>query len=343
MPLSISHHSPTPSLHPHSPATMADPKNPSKRGRANSKNGSDPEDGNKDKNKTRDKYRPTIPKQPSQAPSKAHNGETQGNRLTQDPNKTLTEIQNANLTLATDERGNTLSDPEPDAYNPTQQVEPTQQSCLTPEEEQEIQEYQMQFEEEEDLELLTYSEPFTGYARPLRSEAGQLKDTMNYVLDKLVQYKQENNLDTLDFDDWVKRVSALKTKPTNASQADLMIAYMAETNAYLTRRIRELENSPTTASSNRDPATTATPMYGSNQSSWASIAAKPATNKTQPAQKQRSTTHLNLNTPATPSADPRCLIIRVSPPIPNEERPNGLEARTKINELLEKKGAPQTH
>ncbi len=40
-------------------------------------------------------------------------------------------------------------------------------------------------------------------------------------------------------------------------------------------------------------------------------------------------------------ADPRCLIIQVQPPILAKERPNGIEVRKKINEMLDKKGIPQ--
>ncbi len=40
-------------------------------------------------------------------------------------------------------------------------------------------------------------------------------------------------------------------------------------------------------------------------------------------------------------ADPRCLIIQVNLPINNEEKPNRIEVRTKINEMLDRKGVPQ--
>ena len=43
----------------------------------------------------------------------------------------------------------------------------------------------------------------------------------------------------------------------------------------------------------------------------------------------------------TPTADLKCLIIQVHPPITAEERPNGMDTRTKINEMLDKTSAPQ--
>ena len=39
--------------------------------------------------------------------------------------------------------------------------------------------------------------------------------------------------------------------------------------------------------------------------------------------------------------DPKCIIIQVHPPITAEERPNGVDTRAKINEMLDKTGAPQ--
>ncbi len=40
-------------------------------------------------------------------------------------------------------------------------------------------------------------------------------------------------------------------------------------------------------------------------------------------------------------ADPQCLIIQVSPPIAATERPNGIEIRNCINNMLNKKQVPQ--
>jgi hypothetical protein len=48
-----------------------------------------------------------------------------------------------------------------------------------------------------------------------------------------------------------------------------------------------------------------------------------------------------LNTTGnSPTADLQCLIIQVYPPIEAKEQPNGIKARKKINNLLEKKNAP---
>ena len=48
-----------------------------------------------------------------------------------------------------------------------------------------------------------------------------------------------------------------------------------------------------------------------------------------------------MKTPEVPTADPCCLIIRLNPPIPEEEKPNGIEVRAKINDMLDRKGVPQ--
>src|SRR5258708_461119 len=82
------------------------------------------------------------------------------------------------------------------------------------------------------------------------------------------------------------------------------------------------------------------PMVANKHKSWASVAATPPkpnqnTNLKQP---KPSPTHA---TPQDPKADPQCLIIQVHPPILAKDRPNGIEARRRINEMLDKKEVPR--
>ena len=67
----------------------------------------------------------------------------------------------------------------------------------------------------------------------------------------------------------------------------------------------------------------------------------------QPA-KPKQMTHPKLGKPAlqkeathVTTADLRCLIIQVHLTIDVEERPNGIDTRKEINEMLECKGVPQ--
>src|SRR6266478_5042332 len=122
-----------------------------------------------------------------------------------------------------------------------------------------------------------------------------------------------------------------------------VIANLAETNVYLTRKIIELECKPSeprsetpqphrTTNNNRPTQTPA-------QMSWAQVAAKAHQKMpTQPAKPPTKETPMH-NQERT--ADPCCLIIQVSPPIPAMERPNGIEVRNQINQMLEEKGMPQ--
>ncbi len=76
------------------------------------------------------------------------------------------------------------------------------------------------------------------------------------------------------------------------------------------------------------------------QPTWASMASQPT--------KPRQTSHpkpgkpmLQKPTPQGTSTDSQCLIIQVHPSISMDERPNGIDTRRKINEMLERKEVPQ--
>ncbi len=81
-------------------------------------------------------------------------------------------------------------------------------------------------------------------------------------------------------------------------------------------------------------------MLMQGQPTWASMASQPT--------KPRQTSHpkpgkpmLQKPTPQGTSTDSQCLIIQVHPSISMDERPNGIDTRRKINEMLERKEVPQ--
>src|SRR5258708_23318519 len=140
------------------------------------------------------------------------------------------------------------------------------------------------------------------------------------------------------FNDWLKTIMELVDEGDNKKPIEPTIAYLAKTNAYLTRKLNELEANTTPAPQPQacDPSMKATPMLTSSCPAWASVAAKspqPPTSKTTKAPQTA--------TSQDPSADPQCLIIQVQPPILVKERPNGIEVRKKTNNMLEKKDVPQ--
>src|SRR5258708_5241543 len=105
--------------------------------------------------------------------------------------------------------------------------------------------------------------------------------------------------------------------------------------------LRQMKNHTTrTKNNNCNPSTTATPMLMQGQPTWASMASQPT--------KPRQTSHpkpgkpmLQKPTPQGTSTDSQCLIIQVHPSISMDERPNGIDTRRKINEMLEMNEAPQ--
>ncbi len=143
------------------------------------------------------------------------------------------------------------------------------------------------------------------------------------------------------FKDWLKSILEIadekSTRPTEPT-----IAFLTETNAYLTRKLQELEKNPIHMAQpqTHDLVTQAMPMAANTHPTWATVAAAPA--KANQPTTQKPTKLLQTHaTPQEPMADPRCLIIQVQPPILTEERPNRIEVRKKINEMLDKKGVLQ--
>src|SRR5260370_33168132 len=122
-----------------------------------------------------------------------------------------------------------------------------------------------------------------------------------------------------------------------------IIANLAETNAYLTRKITKLECKP----SNPRPETPQPHRTTNNnkptqtpaQTSWAQVAAN--AHQRTPVQPTKPPTKETPTHNQERTADLHCLIIQVSPPIPAMERPNGIEVRNQINKRLEEQGTPQ--
>ena len=144
------------------------------------------------------------------------------------------------------------------------------------------------------------------------------------------------------FKDWLKAVMELVDEGEKLKPAEPTIAFLTKTNAYLTRKLNELESNkaPAPQMQVQDPNTQATPMAASTCLTWVTVAATLAKPIQQPAHKTTKTTQPS-GTTQDPSADPCCLIIQIQPPIPTEERPNRIEVRKKINDMLDQKGVPQ--
>ncbi len=155
--------------------------------------------------------------------------------------------------------------------------------------------------------------------------------------------KEENAWEKLGYTAWYRRLSALNGNADMAKPHKATIAYMVETNTYLTKRINTLEAKLTQdpQAIDHDPITLTALMKGTNQT-WATVVAKPANPKQHMQSKIRQTqTTTNPGTPTDPTVDLRCLIICMNPPITNEEKLNGIEVRTKINNMLDRKGVLQ--
>src|SRR5260370_20950020 len=135
------------------------------------------------------------------------------------------------------------------------------------------------------------------------------------------------------FKDWLKSILELANTDETNKPAEPTIAYLTETNAYLTRKLSELE-SGSTCPQTQDPVTQATPMASNTHLLWPSVTA--STPKTPQPTNPKPTKTLHPHTPTQePMADPCCLIIQITPTIPVEERPNGIMVRKKINDMLE--------
>jgi hypothetical protein len=133
------------------------------------------------------------------------------------------------------------------------------------------------------------------------------------------------------------------------AEAEANVTNLSLSNAYLTDRIRTLEEEllsyKVLNTTRRDPETVAAPMV-SPQKTWANVAKtlpRP-TQSRETSQPENGTKTQHTVTPSetdhNPTANPHSLIIRVNPPVPLDQRPNGIETRKKINDMLERKNLP---
>ena len=222
-----------------------------------------------------------------------------------DIEKTLTDTQLAEPTRTMDERGNDETIPDSSGKSLMQQTELSQQCCYSPEEEEELRELEMQMQNIEDGHN---SDPYLEHMKADRIV--QIKNTMEYIIGELEQIKEENPWEKLGYAAWYRKLSALNRNAEMGTTNMTTIAHMAETNAYLTKRINTLETKLThdTQATAHDPNMVTTPMNGTNQT-WATVAAKLA-NLKQPTPKTRPTQiPANQGASAKPMVDPRCLII----------------------------------
>ena len=120
-------------------------------------------------------------------------------RPEQDPDR-------ANPTHDTDESGNNTDSPAPAKQIPFHHPDNYLSIPLTPDEEQEVFEYQMLHQDEQDG-LFPDTEPYPEYNQPFRSEVSYLKDMMGYLLGQL---KVDNNFTVVDFDNRQRRLQPLQ-------------------------------------------------------------------------------------------------------------------------------------
>ena len=156
---------------------------------------------------------------------------------------------------------------------------------------------------------------------------------MEDVLEELTAAKQTPIWDKLDFiDQWVDCMASLIGSPKGNDKDRQVITNLAETNAYLTRKIVNLKlNSPDftpeTIQSHQvqEQAPIKRTTQPTPQKSWAQVAN--SAHKNVPIQPAKQVPAKQRPTNQEKTADPRCLIIQVSPPILATERPNGIDAR----------------
>ena len=166
------------------------------------------------------------------------------------------------------------------------------------------------------------------------------KSKMEELLELLISLKDSSYWDKLEYAPWLDKLTALEHPTAQSNPTEPLNTQLVESIACLTRKIDALEhcNHQHTVHTLRDPMTTATPMTRPAKPSWASITEKPAKPTNKPTNQTIQT--LSQLPPDIPTADPHCLIIRVSPPILKTDKPNSIEAQAKINKMLEKKDVP---
>ena len=203
-------------------------------------------------------------------------------------------------------------------------------------------EYQMT-PEEEDATYFKYSNTQDEICD--NAMISNLKEAMWLIHKELKKRKELPSWEKIDFfKEWLTSILEIDGTECNNKPTEPTIAYLMETNAYLTRKLSKLESKPAPSMQPQtcSPETQATPMATHSCLLWASVAAKLA-KLPHPLTPRTTKESQPQPAPQEPMADPHCLIIiiQVQPPIPTRERPNGIEVRKKINKMLDKKEVPQ--
>src|SRR5260221_1256307 len=159
----------------------------------------------------------------------------------------------------------------------------------------------------QDIEAKHDSDPYLEHMKT--NQIMQIKNTMEYIVCELEQMKEENPWEKLEYAAWYRRISALNKNTDMGKPKEITITYMAEMNAYLTKRINVLEMKlmQDMQAINCDP-TTITTLMNESTKMWAAVAARLANLKQPTSIKTRPTqTPMNAGTPEDPMADLRCL------------------------------------
>src|SRR5258708_86932 len=316
------------------PAKMADPKKPQKSGRSSNRNANDASPNPADpKLKSRDKYKSDVPLQSNQSQMgtlhTAISLRIEGEWF-QLPEKVMKGL-------------GILRPPEEDTHNGK------------PHELDETSTPDLKDEDFEDMEQqMTQEEIDNAYSEYMKDQQRQdeemdeatisnLKSKMWMITKELKNRRNTPSWKRMGFfKNWLNSIMELTDNIDPKKPAEPTIAYLVETNTYLTRKLNELETkaTPSLQPQPHDLCMHATPMTANEPKSWANVAATPPKpNQSINPKQPRSTP--TCETPKEPTADPHCLIIQVHPPILAEECPNGIEVRKKINEMLDKKEVPQ--
>src|SRR5260370_7586229 len=107
-----------------------------------------------------------------------------------------------------------------------------------------------------------------------------LKEAMWSIHKELKKRKESPSWEKIDFfKEWLTSILEIDGTECNNKPAEPTIAYLAETNVYLTRKLSELELklAPSTQPQTHSPETQATPMATHSHPLWASVAPKPPT------------------------------------------------------------------
>ena len=312
---------------------MAEPKKPQKIGHSANRNANEATITPTElKPKSRDKYKSDVPLQSNQVPTRAQQN-------TNSPRAEGDWFESAEKAM----KG--LGIPRPPEENTLGNKPQEQDRESTPEiadadfEEGEV---QMSQEEIDDAYSEFLKHQWRQDKEMDKAMVSNLESEMWSIASELKNRKKTPSWKKMGFfKNWLKCLMELADDKDTNKPIEPTIAYLAKTNAYLTRKLNELEANQTHMTQQQpcDPTTQATPMATNSQPSWAAVAAAPAKSTQTTLPKPSKPTQTRM-TPQEPTADPRCLIIQVQPPILAEERPNRIITRKKINEMLDKKGIP---